>query len=228
MIISLNGFSDDLLKQIYYLIAKDFSIELRQKHAAAGILLFLVTTVFIIYKSFNSLTQETWNVLYWIIFLFVCLNSILKSFVQEGRDRAIYYYTLFDPEKVIFSKIIYNFFFSLILAFILFGLLSFFTLNPIKDYGLFLSAVVLTCFGISTIFTFVAAISGLGHNNATLMAVMALPIVLPVLLLAIKISAQAIGIIIDSSVDVDFMYLIGLDMLMFGLAILLFPILWRA
>jgi len=61
-----------------------------------------------------------------------------------------------------------------------------------------------------------------------LMAVMALPIILPVLLLAIKISAQAIGIIIDSSVDVDFMYLIGLDMLMFGLAILLFPILWRA
>ncbi len=228
MILSLVRFSSVELKQILYLIAKDFSIELRQKHAAAGIVLFLFTTVFVIYKSFNQLTQETWNVMYWIIFLFVCLNSILKSFVQEGRDRAIYYYTLFDPIKVILSKIIYNFLFSLVLAVLLFGLLSFFTLNPIKDFTLFGSGLVLACFGISTIFTFVAAISGLGHNNATLMAVMALPIVLPVLLLAIKISAQAIGIILDSSVDVDFMYLIGIDMLMFGLAILLFPILWRA
>ncbi len=203
------------------------AIELRQGFAAAGVILFLFTTVFIVFKAFAELRQESWNVMFWIIFLFVSLNSILKSFIQEDRNRGLYYYTLFDPVKVILSKIIYNFIFSLILAFILLLLMSFFVNNPIKDFGLFLSGMTLSVLGISVIFTFVSSISGLENNNSTLMAVLAMPIVLPVLLLALKISAEAIGIIQDSSVATDFLYLAAIDLMMLGLALILFPILWK-
>lgn len=215
------------VKEIILLIQKDVAIELRQGFAAAGVILFLFTTVFIVFKAFAELRQESWNVMFWIIFLFVSLNSILKSFIQEDRNRGLYYYTLFDPVKVILSKIIYNFIFSLILAFILLLLMSFFVNNPIKDFGLFLSGMTLSVLGISVIFTFVSSISGLENNNSTLMAVLAMPIVLPVLLLALKISAEAIGIIQDSSVATDFLYLAAIDLMMLGLALILFPILWK-
>ena len=84
-----------LRKEVKALIGKDIKLELKQKYVLNGILLYLLSTIFVTYLAFeNVITPETWNSLFWIILLFVGVNGISKSFVQESPARYLYYYTI--------------------------------------------------------------------------------------------------------------------------------------
>ncbi|HRE96356.1 MAG TPA: hypothetical protein PK637_06295, partial [Flavobacteriales bacterium] len=98
-----------LIREIGVLIRKEFDLEIRNKVAIGGILLYVVTTVFLCYLSFRELQDTTvWNTLFWVILLFSALNTISKSFQTESRYRLLYLYTLVSPAAVILSKMIYN------------------------------------------------------------------------------------------------------------------------
>ena len=107
-------------KEISVLIRKEVTLEWRQKYALNGILLYVVSAVFITYLSvgakMGNLSVPTWNALYWIIILFSSVNAVAKSFVQEHQGRQLYYYMIASPEAIILSKIIYNTALTLILA----------------------------------------------------------------------------------------------------------------
>jgi heme exporter protein B len=92
-------------KEILSLILKDFTLEWRQKHSLGGIVLYLVSTIFICYLSFAGImNSQTWNALFWIIIAFASMNLVLKSFGEEGSGRKLYIYTLASPTSVIFPK----------------------------------------------------------------------------------------------------------------------------
>jgi heme exporter protein B len=65
-------------------------------------------------------------------------------------------------------------------------------------------------------------------SSSTLMAILSFPIILPVLLVLIKLTANALRLIQESSQLMDFYILIGIDFLLLGLCLLLFPIIWRS
>src|SRR5690606_40624072 len=97
-----------LLKEVRSLIHKEIILEWRSKYAINGILLYVVSTIFVCYQAFQSIDPTTWNVLFWIILLFASINAISKSFVQEGAARQLYYYSMVSAKAVILSKILYN------------------------------------------------------------------------------------------------------------------------
>jgi heme exporter protein B len=74
---------------------------------------------------------------------------------------------------------------------------------PVKDVGLFIYGSVLGIFGISVVFTFVSVISSSDAGNATLMSILALPLVLPIVLLLLKISAVSTRLLVDTAVMQD-------------------------
>jgi len=79
-----------LLNQIKQLIAKEMLLEWRQKYAFNGSILYVVSTVFVCYLSFkNIIDPPVWNALFWIIMLFVSVNAIAKSFIQENSARQL-------------------------------------------------------------------------------------------------------------------------------------------
>src|SRR6185369_8719205 len=98
-----------LIQQVKHLFIKEFSLELRQKYAINGILLYVISTIFISYLSFKKIVNPTtWNTLFWIIMLFAAVNAASKSFIQETKGRLLYLYTIASPQAVILSKILYN------------------------------------------------------------------------------------------------------------------------
>ena len=112
----------DLLNQIKFLIHKEIVQEWRSKYALNGILLYVVSTVFVCYLAFREITSPpTWNALFWIIMLFASINAVTKSFIQESRGRQLYYYTITSPQAIIISKIIYNIGLMLLLSMIALG-----------------------------------------------------------------------------------------------------------
>lgn len=213
---------------IRHIFFKEFAIELRQKFAASGIILFTATMVFLVYKIFNEINIREWIVLLWIIMLFSAMNAIVKSFMQERRETYLYYYTLFHPTDLILAKTLYNFIFLVILLLCILGFFGVFTGIPIKDYSLFGAGSLAGLAGISITFTFVSLISSSENGNATLMSVLSLPLVLPVVLLLLKITAVSTRLISDSNISQDLVLLIGIDAVLLGAVLLLFPVMWRS
>lgn len=216
-----------LIKEIAALLQKDILIEWRQKFAIGGILLYVVSTVFVIYISFIRVQPQVWNVLYWIIMLFASVNAVAKSFVQENGNRQLYYYQLANPTAMIIAKIIYNILLLLLLNILTFIVFGFVAGNPVRDFSQFGAAILLSSIGFGITFTFVSGIAAKANNSATLMAILSFPVVLPILLQLIKLSANALGLITDTSIGKDIMILVGIDLIMITLTFVLFPYLWR-
>lgn len=217
----------NLLKSIGYLIVKEALLEFRLRYAISGILLYVLSTVFIIYVAFVKVEPDVWNALFWIVTLFASVNAIGKSFVQENSQRQLYYYSLIDPVALILAKIIYNIGLLAVLGFIIWLAFSFIGGNPVEKAGQFSLAVFLGAAGLSIIFTFISAISAKADNSATLMAILSFPLVIPVLLTLIEFSAGAIGLVSNETYKRSVSTLAGVDLLLIGGAIILFPFLWR-
>jgi heme exporter protein B len=216
-----------MLKEIFFLLKKDLTLEWRQKYAISGILLYVFSTIFVVYTSFIRVQPNVWNVLFWIILLFASVNAIVKSFVQENGNRQLYYYQLANPTAVILSKIIYNSLLLLLLSFLTYGLFSLVVGNPVKDYTQFFIALLLGSLGFAITFTFVSAISAKANNSATLMAVLSFPIIIPIIMTLVKISANALRLLNDTSVGKDMLILVAIDVILVSMAFVLFPYLWK-
>lgn len=216
-----------LMKEITMLLRKDMILEWRQKYAISGILLYVLSTVFIVYTASVEIKAPTWNILFWIIILFASVNANAKSFMQENSTRQLYYYSLVNPTAVIISKIIYNTVLLLVLSLLCFFVFGVIAGNPVKDVPMFLLILLLGSMGFSISFTFISAIAAKAHNSATLMTILSFPVVIPILMTLIKLSAIALRLIQDTSVWKDVLILVGIDFLLIGLCLILFPFLWR-
>lgn len=215
------------MNAIFYLIKKEATIEWRQKYALGGIFLYVLSTVFIIYLSFIQVGPKVWNTLFWIVMLFISVNAITKSFIQENSSRALYYYTLANPIAVIFAKVLYNSVLLLLLSILSFGIFALVVGNPVKDFGEFCLALLLASIGFSLAFTFISAIAAKASNSSTLMAILAFPVIIPILMTLLKLSANALGLIQDTGVWKDIMILLAIDLILLALTTILFPYLWR-
>ncbi len=216
------------LADIWTLIRTELRLEIRNKFSLASILLFSIVLVFIVFKAFNQFSPMSWNVLYWIIILFLSSNTVLKTFSLERSRTGIYYYTLLDPFKVIISKIIYNFLLLFLLGLVVYLLFIYFTFDAVQHRGVFLGDLALVSFGLSIVFSFSSAIANGESNSGVLISILGLPLVLPILLMGIKISTVALGITSDSQINMDFILLAAIDVLLAGIVIILFPILWKS
>lgn len=220
------------MKEVLILIRKEFRSEWRQKYALNGMLLYLASTIFVCYMSFNlkvgTIQPLSWNALFWIIILFTAVNSIAKSFIQESQGRLLYYYSMVKPGKIIISKIIY--YSMLMIALTLIGFL-FYTIvmgNPIQDIPMFILTVLFASTGLASALTMLSGIASKAPNSSTLIAVLSFPVVIPMLLVIIKCSRNALDGI-DRSLYVDQIgTLIGINAIIIAVSYLLFPYLWRS
>ena len=219
----------NFFSQISILLRKELVLELRMGYAISGILLYVLSTIFIVYSAFfQGVTNPMlWITLFWIIMLFASVNAIVKSFVQENGNRQLYYYTLLNPTAVIVSKMVYNITLLFLLSLLTWGALAFMVGNQINEFSGFLLALFLGSVGFSILFTFVAAISSKADNNSTLLAILSFPLVIPILMTLIKLSVSATGVLEDTSAIQDIGILIAIDLMLAGLALVLYPFLWK-
>jgi heme exporter protein B len=224
-----------VLKQTRFLLKKEILLEWRSKYAFNGVLLYVVATVYVCYIAFNLTTgfnrsssyPVVWNVLFWIIMLFASVNAIAKSFIQEGRGRLLYYYTIASPQAIIMAKIIYNALLMTLLTILaLIVYLLFFT-NTIGDPLFYFLSVILGSISFSTVFTMISAIAAKAGNSGTLMAVLSFPVIIPVILLLVKISKAAMDGLERSLSYGNIGILCAINVIVICTSLLLFPFLWR-
>ena len=216
------------MSKIISLLKADLLLEFRQQHAFFGILLYVASTIFVLYLAMGQPEGDVYNGLFWMIQLFVCVNAVAKSFLQESKGRMLYYFSVSNPVSFIIAKLIYNVIImilmvvvSLILFWILLG-------SPIKNQLEFVGIACLGGVSLSLVFTLMAAIAAKAQQNAAIMAILGFPLIIPQLLLLIRLSKSALGEVFrDGAVLQISLLLLGLDVLVIVLAIVLFPFLWK-
>ncbi|MDD2791970.1 MAG: heme exporter protein CcmB [Sediminibacterium sp.] len=212
---------------ILSLIRKDFLLEARQQYTFYGVLLYIASTTFVVYLSMGQPEDKVWNGLFWVLQLFVCINAVAKSFLQDSRGRMLYFYSIAGPTDFILSKLLFNAVLMLLMNLLSLGVFTLLLGNPITKMMEFILISMLGGISLSLVFTFLAAIAAKAQQQAALMAIMGFPIIIPQLLLLMKITSSAFSSVIQDGWWNMVAMLGGLDLMIIALAYILFPFLWK-
>jgi heme exporter protein B len=213
-------------KQILTLFKKDMLLEIRQQYTFYGILLYLGATVFVLYMAIDEPESRVWNGLFWIILLFVCINAVAKSFLQESKGRMLYFQSITSPQTFVLSKLLFNSLLMLVMSILSLALFALFLGNPVEKVWPFIGLVLLGGWGLSLVFTFLAAIAAKAQQNAAIMAILGFPLIVPQLLMLMKVSNS---VFTKSVVPIEgtVLLLATMNIMIVILAVILFPFLWK-
>lgn len=214
------------------LVAKEFRLELRRQSIISGIGVYLISLIFICYITFNlqhnTIAPSTWSALYWLTILFSVVNSVAKSFIGEKKGLTTYYYYIASPQQIIIAKIVYNTLLSLLLSLAGYLLFAVLISQPINSHWIFFLTLILTSAGFSSSMTLISGIAAKTNHSNVLMAVMSFPVVIGILLMAVRLTKNAIdGLDSASSYD-ELLNLFAINCISSALAYLLFPYIWRS
>jgi len=215
------------MNQLISLVKKDLLIEWRQKHTLFGVLLYVGATVFAVYIMNGQPEVKVWNALFWITQLFVAVNSVAKSFLQEHPNRFRYYFTVVKPTTFLLAKMIYSMVLMLGISLISLFLFSILLGNPVIQTAVFVGVTAAGSLALSSVFTFLSAIAARAQQNAALMAILGFPLVIPVLMILSNLALSAISPVYQEGWWVMMLVLLALGILVIILGLILFPFLWQ-
>ena len=169
---------------------------------------------------------KVWNGLCGVIQVFICINAVAKSFLQETRGRMLYFYSIINPRDFILAKLVFNSALMLLMSFLSLFLFSLFLGNPIKKVPQFVGLVLLGGWSLSLVFTFLSAIAAKAQQNAAIMAILGFPIIIPQLMLLMQLANTVFS---DKTAIAasTLLLIVMLDVLVIMLAVILFPFLWK-
>jgi len=214
------------INHIFTLFKKDLLLEIRQQYSFYGVLLYIGATIFVLYMAIESPESNVWNGLFWVIQIFISVNAVAKSFLQESRGRMLYFYSIAGPRDFVLAKLLFNSLLMLLMSLLSLALFSLFLGNPLVKAGTFIGLVLLGGWSLSLVFTFLAAIAAKAQQNAAIMAILGFPLIIPQLILLMRLSNATFNETIPIPVA-TILLLIALDLMVILLAVILFPFLWK-
>jgi len=162
-----------------------------------------------------------------VIQLFITVNTIAKSFLQDSPARMLYYQSITSPRIFIVSKLIYNVMLLVAMSLVSMALYIGFLGNPLTNPLLFTGLVCLAGISLALVFTMLAAIAARAGQNAAIIAIMGFPIVIPTLMILVRLSNAAFSMGYTPGLWRMVMLLAALDLLSVVLSLILFPFLWK-
>jgi heme exporter protein B len=214
------------INHIFTLFKKDLLLEIRQQYSFYGVLLYIGATIFVLYMAIESPESDVWNGLFWVIQIFISVNAVAKSFLQESRGRMLYFYSIAGPRDFVLAKLLFNSLLMLLMSLLSLALFSLFLGNPLLKAGAFIGLVLLGGWSLSLVFTFLAAIAAKAQQNAAIMAILGFPLIIPQLILLMRLSNATFSETVAIPVT-SVLLLVALDLMVILLAVILFPFLWK-
>jgi len=173
--------------------------------------MFILSTIAIIVFAVGGGTSRTdvLSGMLWVVIFFSSMSGLSRTFVsEEERGTSMTLQLLAPPAVVLFGKLLFNLVLVLgmnILAIALYGILmSEFT---ITSPGLFWLTIAFGSMGLASSSTIIAAIIAKANTRGPLFPVLALPILLPLLVVLISLTQHAMegGTIGESGGEFQFL-----------------------
>lgn len=216
-----------MFNRISILFRKELLLEFKQPFSVAGLLLYLAGVLLTVYAGLITVDPQIWITLYWIIVLFIGINAAARSFMQEPAGRWFYYYQLSHPGEFLTSKFLYNIVLLLLLNTICWVLYAMVLGDPIRQHLWFVIAIFFGSVSIALLLTLMSAVASKAGQNATMMSILSLPVLIPLMLVLVNMSMAALQPKAMIFPWKEVMMLTGLDLIVVLLGYILFPYLWK-
>lgn len=181
--------------------AKDIQSELRTRYALNALFLFAASVAVAVSLGVGTLGLRRdpqfiviQSALLWIALLFAALNGLARSFVQEEERRTTLALRLAAPSLAVYlGKFLFNLVLLAALDIITTLLFLIFLRVEIGNVGMFIALLSTGSLALTTATTLLAAIIAQANFKGGLFAVLAFPIIVPLLVIAIQGTTLAIG-----------------------------------
>jgi len=211
--------------------AKEWRCELRTRYALSTLALFAFTTLVVVSVSLGPLGvmksqgSAVLPVLFWIIILFSVAAGLPRAFVQEEESQtAIALRLSATPSALFCGKLVYGLTVIFALEALITPIYVAIMSLSVRAPGLLVVALATAGYGFAAGSTLVAAIIAQARSKGTLFAVMAFPVLLPLLLLAIELTRNALG---GEPAGVALSQLLLYDGAVTIAGLMLFPAVWN-
>lgn len=231
--LSLSGIEPGWGRCAWAVFCKDAQVEWRTRYALGATLLFAVTTLTAVSAAVSGspVHSEVKAALLWVVLLFAALSGLARTFVREEEVGTAHALRLSAPATAVYGG---KWLFNLALMFSVEGVgvpLFLVVLPPqTVNYSLFLGVLILGGVGLTAASTFVAAlIAQAPLGKSTLFFVVAFPVLMPMLLLAVQGTVGAFSDLPMYQVRAgeDLKLLAAYGVVMTTAAFLLFKTVWQ-
>ena len=178
--------------------------------------------------GFNRMRAETWAVMFWVLMLFVGITSVIGEDQQKGQKERYMLHLLATPVEIYISKIIYQSLVLLILAFTQWLMMSVFFGDFLDFTAKSMLTLAIGAISLSTVFCFVSGVVSAAEKGSALATLLAFPIIIPSILLLIRMTYARMGLVEAEYFNQDIWSLMGLDALLLGMGLVLYPIIWKS
>jgi heme exporter protein B len=211
--------------------AKEWRCELRTRYALNTLALFAFTTLVVVSFSLGPLgvsrSQGTalLPVLLWIILLFSVAAGLPRAFVQEEETHTAMALRLAATPSALFcGKLLYGLTLVLMLEALVAPVYLAMTSLEVASPGLLVAVLAAGGYGLAVGSTLVAAIIAQARTKGTLFSVLAFPVLLPLLVLAVELTRVAAS---GAAPDVALPQLLLYDAVVTVAGLMLFPLIWN-
>ncbi|HEY1015593.1 MAG TPA: heme exporter protein CcmB [Herpetosiphonaceae bacterium] len=190
-----------LLAAALAVAGKDVRIELRSRYALNAMLLFAVTTVVVVSFRLGPLgvsrderAASTLAVLLWVAIFFAALNGLARAFVREEETRTAPALRLAAPPLAVYlGKLLVNLGLLALLETLVATLFIVLMNLRVSQPGLLAAVLALGGIGLAGATTIIAALVAKADGRNSLFAVLAFPLLLPLLVAAVEVTELALA-----------------------------------
>ena len=211
--------------------AKEWRCEFRTRYALNTLGLFAFTTLVVVSVSLGplgvSVSQGTavLPVLLWVILLFSAAAGLPRAFVQEEETQTAMALRLAATPSALFcGKLLYGLTLTLALEALVTPVFVAMTSLDVKSPLLLAAVLAAGGYGLAAGSTLVAAIIAQARSKGTLFSVLAFPVLLPLLLIAVELTRHAVA---GDPADVALLQLLLYDGSVTVAGFMLFPVVWN-
>ncbi|HUU45470.1 MAG TPA: heme exporter protein CcmB [Acidobacteriota bacterium] len=218
------------MAKLWAILHKDMRSEYRTRYAVNSLLLFaLVTLTALSFATAGAgVTPLLAGVFYWVILFFSALSSLAQTFIKETETKTEAFLKLTAPtDAVFFGKWAFNLLLILLLEIVLTPLFIVMLNMTVSHWGIWVGVLVLGAVGLVSTTTLLGALIASANVRGALFSVLAFPVLLPLLVTAIRASEVCFGGGTPAVIGDAFLVLGAYAVVATTAAWLLFPFVWR-
>jgi heme exporter protein B len=211
--------------------AKDWRCEFRTRYALNTLALFAFTTLVVVSASLGPLGASremavtVLPVLLWLILLFAAAAGLPRAFVEEEETHTATALRLAaTPSALYCGKLAYGATLTAALELLVTPIYVAMVSLAVPSPCLLVVTLAAGGLGLAAGSTLIAAIIAQAQGRGTLFAVLAFPVLLPPLLLAVELTRNAVG---GQPAGVALIQLLLYDAVIVVAGLMLFPVIWN-
>jgi heme exporter protein B len=211
--------------------AKDWRCEFRTRYALNTLALFAFTTLVVVGVSLGPMGVSASRgtpvlpVLLWLILLFAAAAGLPRSFVQEEETQTATALRLSaTPSAVFCGKLLYCLTLVVALEVLVTPLYLAMMNLAVRSPALLAATLAAGGYGLAAGSTLIAAMIAQARGKGTLFSVLAFPVLLPLLILAVELTRHAVA---GEPGGVALTQLLLYDGTVTVAALMLFPVVWN-